>query len=420
MSKFEAKVYKLKIKPHPNADTLELCEIGDYMSAVRKGEFKTGDLGVYIDENSLIPEWLLKKVGLWDDVKNKGKLDGPEGNRIKSKRLRKVLSTGLIYPVGHSGFSKGLENCIEYYGSNGVGSTRNEPNTNAEWHNYVVHEGDDVTKILGITKYEPTVPTHMNGEIWNASGLTLNFDIENLKKYRYLLRDGEDVAMLEKAHGTFVTFGYSDGKYIIHSKGLGSQGLAFRLNKHHKTIFQKTKHKVLSYINSIIDIKYSDEINQNNLYVKIFREHILPIFTKHEFTKNGETPQSVYLLGEIFGPVQDLTYGQKAPAFRLFDVYIGLPNKGRYLNFDEKLEFARQLRIPMVPILYRGSYSKEKVLEFTSGKETISGKELHMREGIVITPTVERRCDEIGRVILKSVSDEYLDSRNKKHATEYT
>lgn len=413
MSKFESKVYKLIIEPHPNADTLELARIGDYVSAVRKGEFITGDLGVYLCENSIIPDWLLKRIGLWDDAKNKGKLAGIAGNRVKPVKLRGVISEGLIYKVEAHNYEKCVKNAVEFYGPY-------EDGTHEGFHHYSTHEGEDVSQLLGITKYAPTIPIHMSGELWNAYGLTLNFDIENLKKYRYLLRDGEDVAMLEKAHGTFVTFGYSDGKYIIHSKGLGSQGLAFRLNKHHKTIFQKTKHKVLSYINSIIDIKYSDEINQNNLYVKIFREHILPIFTKHEFTKNGETPQSVYLLGEIFGPVQDLTYGQKAPAFRLFDVYIGLPNKGRYLNFDEKLEFARQLRIPMVPILYRGSYSKEKVLEFTSGKETISGKELHMREGIVITPTVERRCDEIGRVILKSVSDEYLDSRNKKHATEYT
>lgn len=46
MATFEAKVYRLTIEEHPNADALELAVVGDYRSIVRKGQFKTGDLGV--------------------------------------------------------------------------------------------------------------------------------------------------------------------------------------------------------------------------------------------------------------------------------------------------------------------------------------------------------------------------------------
>ena len=48
MAEFEAKVYRLKIEEHPNADALEIARVGDYRSIVRKGQYKTGDLGVYI------------------------------------------------------------------------------------------------------------------------------------------------------------------------------------------------------------------------------------------------------------------------------------------------------------------------------------------------------------------------------------
>lgn len=102
MSTFEAKVYKLRIEEHPNADALELAVVGDYRSIVRKGEFKTGDLGVYIPTNAVVPIWLLKRLGLWDEDRAKGKLAGKDGNRVKEIRLRGILSEGLVYPVDRS------------------------------------------------------------------------------------------------------------------------------------------------------------------------------------------------------------------------------------------------------------------------------------------------------------------------------
>lgn len=63
-----------------------------------------------------------------------------------------------------------------------------------------------------------------------------------------------------------------------------------------------------------------------------------------------------------------------------------------------------------VPILYKGKFSKEIMDQFTNGKETISGKQLHIREGIVITPLIERYDSSLnlGRVILKNISIQYL------------
>jgi len=71
----------------------------------------------------------------------------------------------------------------------------------------------------------------------------------------------------------------------------------------------------------------------------------------------------------------------------------------------------------MVPVLYVGSYSKTIVDHYTDGMETFSGKKSHMREGIVIKPAVERRELELGRVVLKSVSEKYLLRKGKKGQT---
>jgi RNA ligase (TIGR02306 family) len=68
-----------------------------------------------------------------------------------------------------------------------------------------------------------------------------------------------------------------------------------------------------------------------------------------------------------------------------------------------------QLRaIPLVPILYVGPFSKEILAQYTDGKETVSGRGVHIREGCVVKPFEERYDDSAGRAILKSVSDAYL------------
>jgi hypothetical protein len=53
--------------------------------------------------------------------------------------------------------------------------------------------------------------------------------------------------------------------------------------------------------------------------------------------------------------------------------------------------------------------------QYTDGKTTFDGA--HIREGIVMKPTKERVEPELGRVILKSVSEAYL--LRKGNITEY-
>lgn len=68
--------------------------------------------------------------------------------------------------------------------------------------------------------------------------------------------------------------------------------------------------------------------------------------------------------------------------------------------------------IEAVPLLYEGPFSEEAVAEFTDGKSTfaVTGK-FKGREGIVITPVVERVDYRGNRVIAKSVSVDYLNRR---------
>ena len=131
----------------------------------------------------------------------------------------------------------------------------------------------------------------------------------------------------------------------------------------------------------------------------------------------------VFVVGEVFGAgVQDLAYGVSAEGegplgLRVFDVYVGRRGQGAYLD-DAALDAACQaMGLDRVPVVYRGPYSDEALAEHTSGSETVSGTGVHVREGVVVRPATEREDPALGRVQLKSVSDDYL---TRKGGTEYT
>ncbi|TWD19578.1 RNA ligase (TIGR02306 family) [Streptomyces sp. T12] len=74
-------------------------------------------------------------------------------------------------------------------------------------------------------------------------------------------------------------------------------------------------------------------------------------------------------------------------------------------------------RRPLVPRLYTGPYDSERVPEFASGRETVSGRRLRLREGVVIRTAVERHSPVTGgRAMAKAVSPAYL---TRKSGTEY-
>ena len=359
MSEFKVEVLEVVVKSHPNADRLEVVGIcsTDYQCVVPKGKYQTGDLVAYIPEGSIVPENILEELGLV------GMLAGPNHNRLKSRRFRGELSQGLCYP-SRDGWEK----------------------------------GQDVTEELGVEKYVPPVPTNMSGDVYSLGPTyTIRYDLENLKKFPDALQDGEEVVMTEKIHGTNFQAGWipekdaddEHGQLVVASKGLGSKGLVF---------------------------KPDAENNEHNVYMKAARRNELPdkLSRAHE---NFEG-QPVFVLGEVYG-IQDLKYGANTSldvvGFAAFDVHVGYQSDGRYLNHDEFMDFCATYDIPTVPLLYRGPYSREIVQKHTNGPELVTGEEQHIREGIVIKPIEERNHIKLGRVILKSVSEDYL---TRSHGTE--
>src|SRR5437899_9871960 len=90
MAKLSVTAEQITVFPHPNADALELAQVGLFRAVVAKDAYRTGDYVVYIPEQAILPEELIAEFGLT------GRLAGGKKNRVKAVRLRGELSQGIV------------------------------------------------------------------------------------------------------------------------------------------------------------------------------------------------------------------------------------------------------------------------------------------------------------------------------------
>ncbi|WP_432029743.1 RNA ligase (ATP) [Streptomyces sp. 1222.5] len=354
MSTLRVTAEVLTVHEHPNADALELAQVGLYRAVVAKGAYRTGEAAVYIPEQAVLPAALIGELGLT------GRLAGGAANRVRAVRLRGELSQGIV--------------C--------------RPNALAEVDLVrAAAEGTDFAERLGIVKWVPPVPPTMSGEVESAPGLLPWVDIENIQRYPDIFTPGEPVVLTEKLHGSacLLTWLADEGRAYVSSKGFGARSLALREDP-------------------------------RNLYWRAVRGHGVAEAAARLAERLGA--RRVGIFGEVFGAgVQDLSYGadgrRDTLGYAAFDVAAEVDGTVRWLDAAELLAG----EVPVVPRLYAGPYDVARVLEFASGRETVSGRELHLREGVVIRPAVERHSPVTGgRTIAKAVSPAYL---TRKGGTEY-
>ncbi|MGW3244597.1 RNA ligase (ATP) [Streptomyces sp. NPDC001070] len=355
MSTLRVTAERLTIHDHPNADALELAQVGLYRAVVAKGAYRTGDFALYIPEQSVLPDPLIAELGLT------GRLAGPAADRVKAVRLRGELSQGIVCrPAALDGAD--LARAAE--------------------------DGTDFAELLGITKWVPPVPLSMSGDVEAAADLLPWIDIENIKRHPGVFADGEPVVITEKLHGTAccLTHISGTGQVLVTSKGLGAQRLALK------------------------------EAG-GNLYWRAVRGHGLPQIAADLAARLGATRVAIF--GEVYGSgVQDLGYGADArrdtPGYAAFDVAAEIDGAVRWLDPAEVLPNGV---LPLVPRLYAGPFDLSVVLELATGAETVSGRDLHLREGVVVRAAPDRHSPELGgRAVLKAVSDAYV---TRKGGTEY-
>jgi len=336
------------VRPHPNADKLELCDVLGYQMAIPKDKYKDGDIVVYFPADVLLPDEWSEKFGV------KNFLRGKEKNRVGKIRLRGEPSFGLVVSI-------------------------------PEGQNWNV--GDNVAEFFSCQKYTPPIRATA-GDAASYDERVDPFidrytDIENGRIFTEVFKNGEEVICSEKLHGT--------NSKLVAINGVGNFAGSMSVRRKQPETEEEMKRNTYWYPWTIDGVK--------DLMNELVQEHNV-----------------VILYGEVYGgSIQSLNYGiskGQGLGFKAFDLMVD----GKYLDWDEFVSLCDKYNVPVVPVLYRGPYSMEKMKEVADGNSTLEGAE-HIREGIVVKPVKERIDPKIGRSVVKIISTEYELSKHKDKDT---
>jgi RNA ligase (TIGR02306 family) len=223
--------------------------------------------------------------------------------------------------------------------------------------------GEDVTDLLGITKWEPPVSASIGGDIkGNFPSLFPRTDeerIQNLSnEYNYLR--GFEYHITEKLDGTSATYFRYNGEFRVCSRN------------------------------------YELKDTEGNLHWTIAHANDNRLF--------DGLPDGVCLQGEIVGPkVQGNPYKLSKPTLFVFNAFtIDEFNQHWYWSYDKMLALCLSLDINCVP-LYANDYklpaSLDEMISRADGGSVISDGVI--REGLVLRSYEDRRS-------FKVISNEFL------------
>lgn len=290
----------LKLTPIIGADMIETATVLGWEVVVKKGEYKVGDLCAYIQIDTVVPE-----LPEYDFLRERK-------YRVRTIRLRKQISQGLIVPL-----------------------------PSGKWK-----EGDDITDVLGIKKYEkpdsnperyekPRMPKKWYKKwyyIFKYNFLFKLFPMLQKKsrspfpKHLVSITDEERIQnipqVLEQYKGKLFVVSYKlDGSSItiIHSKVLG-----------------KSKFRICSRRFELHDKK--------NDWYRVFKDTGFD----NEVLKlvNHFSTNDIIVQGEAIGKFNGNHHNLQREQIRLFNIYVS----GKRLNQKEFLKVCLANNIPHCPL----------------------------------------------------------------------
>lgn len=347
-----ASVQKIsKLTAIEGADAIETATILGWEVVVKKGEFQVGDLCVYIQIDTVVP-------------------DNPEYEflrernfRVRTIKLRKQLSQGLIVPL-----------------------------PTGKWK-----EGDDVTEVMGVIKYEkpdnnpsryekPRAP-----KVWYKKWVYLfkyNFLYVLFPKLRKLSRSPFPKNLVpitneERIQNIPRVLEQYKGKRFVVSYKLDGSSITII----HSKVLNKSKFRICS--------RRFELHNKQNDWYKVFEKTNF----KAEVLKLVKyfNTNDIIVQGEAIGKFNGNHHKLKEEEIRLFNVYV----EGKRLNQQEFIKVCTILAIPHCPVY------KEVILEHTLA-EILSMSEIKD----VLNPNVEAeglvwRCVS-DNLSFKVINNKYL------------
>ncbi len=311
------------IQPIDRADAIEVASVLGWKVVVKKSEFKVGDLAVFCEIDSILPP------------KEEFEFLKSKKYRIRTIRLRSQLSQGICFPLAIL------------------------PNIN-------VKEGDDVTEILEIIKWEPACDLEMGGDCKggfpNYVGKTSEGRIQQFPKIIDEFME-LDCYRSVKIDGTSSTFSNMNGEIDVCSSNLSK--------KEGNSIYWQMAGKY-----NIVDIL--QEVG------------------------------NFAIQGEIAGPgIQKNKLELQKHDLFVFNVYN--ISETKYLDFEEFIRFCQRFNLTTVPIdsaSFVFNYDLDQLLDMAKGKYDGTN---NRREGIVIRPLIERYSEVLNtRLSMKVINNEFL------------
>lgn len=198
MSRKLASVQKVKaIKPIEGADRIEVVQVLNWDCVASKGEYKVGDMVIYFEIDSLLPDipaFEFLRGSSWSQKLNKYK--------IRTHKFRGQISQGLIIPI---------RQLTEIY---------NQINKSAVF-SIDYDESDDLTELLKIEKYEPPISNGPLGDIINHEWYVPKTDEERIQVCaedvlpKYMESEQGDWYASVKLDGCSCTAGLFEDMFLI-------------------------------------------------------------------------------------------------------------------------------------------------------------------------------------------------------------
>ena len=357
MSDWKVSKEKIELFNHSNADALEIGKVGSYQVVVQKGLYNDGDEVIFAPEKSILSGQLREEF--------KNYLVGPVKDRVKGVRLRGEVSSGILVP----------KHLIEDISSYEIGV--------------------DISSELGITKYEPPIPVQLAGQVKPFEMDKLGkHDCEQVGIYINQLVQGERVIISEKVHGSqnIIAHDIDKDETIVSSKGMFKKGLCIEFNPDN------------SYWAAVMNNQIIEKIRDNfdDGIVQVFGE-VVPVQGGYSY---GKTKPNVLVFDVRHNGVS-IPYDKCPQDF--LDIWVPIVYDGE-LKMEEKVEDIYrddEKGIHKTKTIY--SLPKD-IIKMSKGKELVSGKGVHIKEGVVIRPYIDRKAKDGKLLRLKLINPAYKET----------
>ena len=328
------------IRPIPDADAIECAVVGGWTVVIKKGDFKAGDLAIYCEIDSWIPHALAPFLSKGKEPRE---YNGVRGERLRSVKLRGQLSQGLLLD--------------RFVALDKVGE---------------IHEGMDVSDILGIVKYEPPVPACLAGK---ARGMFPSFIPRT---------DQERIQNLTTEFAEWVHPGFPIMPTWEVTEKLDGSSMTVYVNEQDQGVCSRNLNLYDTEGNTLWQVAHRDQI----------------------ITALQDSQRNLAIQGELIGEgIQGNPYKIKGQSFYVFDIYE--IDKGSYMTPTQRRDFCEFHELLHVPVIAFGAHlydtlgmaTIDSLLEFAEGKSELNPQT--DREGLVF------KCNE-QQESFKTISNKYL------------